>query len=456
MKQRIVVVLLFLGLIFGAGDKANSQTVFDWMGTAPDANWQRGSDGARWWNNTTANGYWDAPDATSVLRFNNNHQLTMNNNVAAGFSVHELRFGSANTSVRTLNGNAIVFNDFGGGDPEIRNESTATHVINLNITGDSAQWLQIGAESGGLTFGGTINNNGSNIRMYSDNGHAVTFNGIISGGGGLLVDANTVVNLNAANTYSGATTINEGSIVLGSDNRISDSSALVIGASGTFNMNGNDETVASMSLASGGAVQLGAGQLIVNDASGTWAGTVAGSAGGSVVKKGSGTVSITADNSSMAGDWYVVGGTAGFNNNNAAGSGIIYLGEVSGSDAATIDISQTGVNVDNNIVVRSGSSGFKTINVGGAANASVEFSGDVTLNALVRLEAGSGETLTLSGTVGGAGQVSKIGAGTVILSGQNTYAGNTAVDAGTLVVSGDINNNGLFLGLTAGADAATL
>jgi autotransporter-associated beta strand protein len=46
--------------------------------------------------------------------------------------------------------------------------------------------------------------------------------------------------------------------------------------------------------------------------------------------------------------------------------------------------------------------------------------------------AGTGAVLTISGATGGAGSVTKIGAGTLVLSGANSYSGATLVAAGTL------------------------
>ncbi|WP_026600982.1 autotransporter-associated beta strand repeat-containing protein [Methylomonas sp. 11b] len=60
---------------------------------------------------------------------------------------------------------------------------------------------------------------------------------------------------------------------------------------------------------------------------------------------------------------------------------------------------------------------------------------------------GSGDTLTLSGNITGAGNLVKSGAGTQVLSGSNSYSGNTTVAAGTLSIDGDAN---------LGSDSATV
>ena len=64
------------------------------------------------------------------------------------------------------------------------------------------------------------------------------------------------------------------------------------------------------------------------------------------------------------------------------------------------------------------------------------------------IETLGGTSLTLSGTVSGAGSLVKEGAGTPVLSGTNSYTGSTFVQAGTLVgniasIRGDLTNNGV-------------
>jgi|GEM_PF-1706261 len=55
------------------------------------------------------------------------------------------------------------------------------------------------------------------------------------------------------------------------------------------------------------------------------------------------------------------------------------------------------------------------------------------------LEPNSGHTLTVTGVIDGAGALTKSAAGTIILTGVNTYEGGTVINAGTLSIGADSN-----------------
>jgi fibronectin-binding autotransporter adhesin len=155
-------------------------------------------------------------------------------------------------------------------------------------------------------------------------------------------------------------------------------------------------------------------------------------------------------------------GTAG-NTVLGSGSSDVLVGNTSGAYDAGL-LTNTAVTISRNVRAQSGNTGVITL--GGNSNSVSTFSGSIFLGTNsgtgkgVTLTAASAGTTTFSGViqdptaVSGAGLVRKSGAGTVVLSGVNTYAGGTSIDGGTLSVSQSSN-----LGANSGAvtvNAATL
>jgi outer membrane autotransporter protein len=106
-------------------------------------------------------------------------------------------------------------------------------------------------------------------------------------------------------------------------------------------------------------------------------------------------------------------------------------------------------------------SGALTFNGGTLENtASLSTSRNVTLAANGTLLTDTGTTLTLNGTIAGTGALTKNGAGTLVLGGDNGYSGGTTIGAGTLQIGnggasgsivGDVVNNGALVVDRSGA-----
>jgi autotransporter-associated beta strand protein len=95
---------------------------------------------------------------------------------------------------------------------------------------------------------------------------------------------------------------------------------------------------------------------------------------------------------------------------------------------------------------------------------SVTYSGNLTLDVPVALTSAAGGTVNFTGVMAdgaGPGGVVKIGAGTAVLSGNNTYSGATVVQTGTLSLLTASNNNipnstKIVVGDTAAHNSAVL
>ncbi|EHH6205568.1 TPA: autotransporter-associated beta strand repeat-containing protein [Salmonella enterica] len=302
--------------------------------------------------------------------------------------------------------------------------------------------------------------------------------------------------LNAENTYTGSTTISEGTLIatnveaLGTgnvtdnatlemntggdfDNAISGSGQVVKSGDETLTLSGANSytggtTISGGTLVASNVEALGTGDITDNatlelNTGGDFDNVISGS--GQVVKSGDKTLTLSGSNT-YTGGTTISGGTLVASNVDALGSGDV-------TDNATLELN-TGGDFDNNIggtgsVVKSGDktltlsgansyTGGTTISGGTLVATNVEAlgSGDVTDNATLELNTGG----TFDNVISGSGQVVKSGDETLTLSGVNSYTGGTTISGGTLVASnvealgtGDITDNAT-LELNAGGDFA--
>jgi autotransporter-associated beta strand protein len=152
-----------------------------------------------------------------------------------------------------------------------------------------------------------------------------------------------------------------------------------------------------------------------------------------ITKTGIGTLTLYGANTSSGG-WAIKEGTV--NGPGKMGFGPIALGDTAGAGSATLLGSGTYTNA---IVVVAGSTGSKTLRNSGLA-ANVTFSGPITLNDDVLLNAGAntGYILT-SGVLDGPGAVTVSGAADSVnnyvrLAGANSFTGGVTLESGTLQV----------------------
>jgi autotransporter-associated beta strand protein len=334
----------------------NAQTTYDWLDTAPDNNWRQGAFGARW----NPGGLFDEP-GYGIIRFGNNHELNMTNNIPGTYDIHGITYSSTNSSQRTINNGILRFSDFGGINGFISNVSIANHIINSSIiVGSGGIWnIDIFASVGSITFGSTVEHNTSKILFLQGNNtgvsvnRSINFNGVISGNGTVNIISDAFVRYNANHTYTGATNIFKGELALGENGSISNSSSINLG-----------ETSQVTNVA----------KLFLDDPDGG---------------------QVFANNVTV-------------NNGN---SNTRYIG---------------GLN----------SSGTNT------------FSGDVFRNANQPLNievVSAGGSIEISGIINGTGSVTKIGAGSATLSGNNTYTGNTIVSAGSLILESNLTDSDITI-----------
>ena len=283
---------------------------------------------------------------------------------------------------------------------------------------------------------------------FPNNGVDLDLTGIVSTAGGVTKLGGGVLQFSGtnANTYTGLTTVTAGTLLLNKD--ASD------GAISTGGLLINGGTVRNIQ---GG--QLDDGALVTID-SGTWdlnshsefIGSLAG-AGGVVDLSSFGRVRVTNASTTYAGDIFdtgrfqVTGGTqtlSGFNT--YSGETLIRMGTLRAASNTALSPNSNFFLQNAGVLDLNG-----TANTIGALNDDGVTSGIVTNTSAAPAFLTTGNTNTNGTFAGiiqnGVGRVSliKIGSGTQILSGNNTYTGNTWVNGGVLQVDGKIASASTFV-----------
>ncbi len=310
--------------------------------------------------------------------------------------------------------------------------------------------------------------------------------GVIQGTGNIVVSGG-VQGLSGVNTFTGTATVNTGA-TLAIDGNGSIATASGVVDNGSFNIAGANGPVSVATLSGTNAAAttvLGNNTLALTAAAGTFAGTISGN-GGLTVQAG--TETLTGDNT-FAGPTTVAsgavvnlgaGGTTGRISGPAAVDGnlvfnhsddVTYAGTISGAgtvtklntDALTLtgpNSYRGGTTLTSGTIVIGNNTALGTGTLAMAEGTTLSFLTDaaytvgnrITLAGDPTFTVNAGPAQTISGPITDAtpgnppGVLEKNGAGTLILTGTNTYSGGTIIQAGTLQLgnggtTGSILNN---------------
>ena len=389
--------------------------------------------------------------------------------------------GNADLSTATVAG-GISSSDAFTGNTLNKNSDAAVHIarnfasVNFGYSGNANIGELDSTPTGSALSGVTVNTNANNV----------SFDGVISGSGSITKTGAGTLILSGTNTYSGGTTISAGTLSIGSDTNIG-SGTNTIGNKGTLLLSGNGTYTNDWTLS-------GAGSAIATDNNNTLSGVLSGNGG--LTKTGAGTLTLTGNNTYAGGtainDGTLKGNIASgtdlsiaasaiYDGDNKARSvgGLNGGGKILNTDGLTVQSGDFAGIIDNSntSLLKNGAgtltltgnnayTGSTTISEGTLKGniasgtdlsiaASAIYDGDNKARSVGGLNGGgkilntSGLTVQ-SGTFGGVIDNSntsliKTGAGTLTLSGTNTYTGMTTVRSGTLALGSDLTSNQLTL-----------
>ena len=399
----------------------------------------------------------------------------MTNNIAAGYVIGQLFFGSSATTTRTIGGNSISFFEFSTTWPRIENQSTTLHTINFpfNASTNSGFNMELVASSGNIDFGGTINNNGRIIQIYGNNtaidaaNRSIRLGGVVSGAGALNVSQFGAVKLNATHTYTGNTEIDNGELWIETIGNAIANNSIFVGNGGQLanvtklflsRLAGGTAFSRSININPGNASTRFIGSLNTSGTN-TFSGSILRSAGGrplniEVVNAG-GVLAISGVINGSDAITKVGPGTLTLSGTNTyTGGTVIAEGTVSASTAANLGDATGAITLGNGATTG-------TLNITSSLSRTAISVIDASLAGVINVASGQTFTLTTLNTASGTNNTTKIGkdgTGTLTLSGAGTYVGQTQIGNGSVIVSNNAgfgtNNStttrGIDLGLNVG------
>ncbi|TPI64393.1 hypothetical protein FJ417_01810, partial [Mesorhizobium sp. B3-1-7] len=231
--------------------------------------------------------------------------------------------------------------------------------------------------SGALALSGTMSLSGTATLGGSFAGADNMVSGVISGAGNLRGAGTGTWVVSGANTYTGQTIVDSGTLRAGSATAFAGSKTFQVNG-GTLDLNGFDQTLTTLT-GTGGTLNLGSALLTLNAATGTsatFAGSIAGSGG--LTKLGNSIQTLTGA-STYTGDTTIGGGTlaldfspAGGPTSNIVGSdsSLVMTGgtlNVTGADNENDTQTFDGLTItagNNTVSAVSGTGGSMTVNLG--------------------------------------------------------------------------------------------
>lgn len=433
------------------------------------------------WDGGAVNNSWGAAgnwNANTLPTFNNTADIVfhdagaarLSNFIGASRTIRSLSFNTNVTTAVTIRtsttdagttGSSLIFDGAGAG-ATLSTEVLYNNASNLNIG--------VAASNGNVTLADNLTINFNNAGA----GNLTVSTPIIESGGARSVTSagSGLVVLSAANTFTGGLFINSGTVRDSTASSFSGSTKAVTLGGGTLefqraygaaqSVSGialstvastsstlvyNDTDAATANLTLSGTTTL-AGNLHVNNTSsagGTDALVWNMSATGAGVMSYSGTnqdvlndlssqrIQVNGDLSGLTGGIEIRKGIWLANAANALGGGAINIGVTASADSAAISLNANSATaISNAINIRTGA-GTRLIDNTNVSGVARTWNGTATLDGALTYRSSYDDTFSASGSIAGAGALTKLGTGQLTLSGANgSYSGNISVSDGTV------------------------
>jgi autotransporter-associated beta strand protein len=396
-----------------ANGSTASQTASDRVTSAPWVRIERvgnnfttawSPDGIHWTNVTTQ--ALDLPTTLSaglVVCAHDSSQL--NEGVLGEVSVGSYTARAADDL--TWNGGSTWLNRFGD---SVAWDNTLADGATFGATGAGAVNLSSATTLRGLTFNATgYTLSGAPLTLVGSSAiaanAAAAISSVITGSAGLNKTGSDVLTLSGANTYTGGTTITAGTLKLSGGGTLGAITSSVTAAGGTLDLGGTTQT-AGVATISGGAITNGTLVATAFDGRSGEVGASLSGANATLTKTNSGTLALSGANT-YSGGTVLNAGTLSVASSAALGGNANPLTFSGGLLRIT---GTTLANLDSRAI------NWKT------------FKGGFDI-------ADARHTFTISTAIGGA-SLTKAGAGTLKLTGVNTYTSDTIINGGTLAVGG--------------------